>query len=81
MKLIRNPKLCYGCRACELICSFHHRGEFSPGGGAIKVRKDNRTGEISWRKRSTCDFCEGEGQLLCIRYCTYKALTVSTKDN
>jgi len=80
MEIFRDPKACYGCRACELICSFHRHSEFRPGAGAITVRKDNRTGEISWRKGSTCDFCEGERQLLCVKYCTYKALRVLRED-
>ena len=78
MKLIRDQKACYGCRACELICSFHHLGVFSPRGGAIKVSKDNRTGKINWSVDSTCDFCKGEDLPLCRRYCNYGALRLFT---
>lgn len=77
MDIFRDPKACYGCRACELICSFHCHGEFRPGGGTIRVRKDNRTGKINWFKGPGCDFCKGEGQPLCVKYCTYGALRVS----
>lgn len=77
MRIIIDPKACYGSRACELICSFHRHGFFSPGGGAIKVSKDNGTGEISWIiDYSICDFCKGENQPLCVQYCTYNALAV-----
>lgn len=76
MKIVRNRKACYGCRACELVCSFHRQGAFSPAGGSIKVSKDNRTGEIRWFMNSTCDFCRREGQPLCVQYCSYEALAV-----
>jgi Fe-S-cluster-containing hydrogenase component 2 len=81
MKVVRTPKACYGCRTCELVCSFHHRGYFSPKGGSIKVLKDNRTGEIRWFLNSSCDFCKEENQPLCVRYCTYEALALSEKGN
>jgi len=76
MKIHRDHKACYGCRACELACSFHRRRIFSPGGGAIKVRKDNRSGEIRWSMDPTCDLCKGEDQPFCVRFCSYEALEV-----
>jgi Fe-S-cluster-containing hydrogenase component 2 len=75
--LTRNYGACYGCRACELACSFHHLGVFSPGGGAIRVRKDNRTGKIEWTRSTQCDLCMGEAGPLCMKYCFYGALTLS----
>jgi len=80
MNIVRNPNACYGCRACELICSYHHRGVFAPEGGSIKVDKDKRNGKIHWRLNSTCDLCEGEDQPLCVRYCTYEALKTFKKE-
>jgi len=76
MKIRRDHKACYGCRACELACSFHQQRAFSPGGGAIRVRKDNRSGEIRWSMDSTCDLCKNEDQPLCVRFCSYDALEV-----
>ena len=76
LQITRNNKACYGCRTCELACSFHNLGVFTPGGGAIKVRKDNRTGKIKWVKAATCDLCK-EDQPLCVRHCPYGALSVS----
>lgn len=76
-KLSRNHRACYGCRACELMCSFHKLGAFSPAGGAINVRKDNSTGRIEWTMNSTCDLCEGEDGPLCVKYCSYGALSLS----
>jgi hypothetical protein len=33
-----------------------------------------RTGEVKCTIDSTCDFCEGEEQPLCKKYCLYGAL-------
>ena len=77
MKIIRNLKACYGCRACELACSFHHQGAFGPEKSAIRVDKDSHTGKIRLKIDSTCDDCKGEEQPLCVRYCSYRALSVS----
>lgn len=77
MNIVRDPKACYGCRSCEIVCSYHHRGGFAPEGGAIRVDKNNRTGKIRWRIDLTCDLCEKEGQPLCVRYCSYQALSFS----
>ena len=74
MSIAINTKACYGCRMCELACSFHHKRAFSPELSSIKVLTCMRTGEISWSIDSTCDFCEGEEQLLCEKYCLYGAL-------
>jgi len=82
VELKRNSALCYGCRSCELICSFHHLGHFRPGGGSISVRKDNCTGKILWHIDTTCDKCINEDYPLCVKYCTYGALSFnkSTKE-
>lgn len=74
MRLCRDAKACYGCRSCELACSYHRHRAFSPGGGAIQVRKDNKTGLIQWVRDSSCDLCMGEDGPLCVRFCPYEAL-------
>lgn len=74
MKIIRDAKACYGCRMCELACSFHHEGVFSPEMSSIRVSRNNRTAEIKWFIVSTCDSCTGETQPLCVMYCAYGAL-------
>ncbi len=79
MKVLRNSERCYGCRACELICSYHHLKVFSPGGGSIRVDKDNATGKIAWSIQSTCDSCTGEQVPLCVRYCSYEALSIQER--
>ena len=80
MEIIRHPKACRGCRVCEIFCSYHQKKAFSPQGGAIRVNKDNRTGEIRWYKDETCDQCINEEQPLCARFCSYGALRVIKKD-
>lgn len=74
MQIKRDPGACYGCRTCELACSFHHGRVFSPELSSIKVSRNNRTGKIKWNIDSTCDLCSGETERLCIQFCAYKAL-------
>ena len=75
MKILSDIEACYGCRVCELVCSFHHSGVFSPELSSIRVSRNNRTGEIGLSIDSTCDSCMGEEQPLCVKYCLYRALT------
>ena len=74
LKLVRDAEACYGCRTCELVCSFHHSRVFSPELSSMKVLTHMRTGEIKWTIDSTCDSCQGEAQPLCVKYCIYGAL-------
>jgi anaerobic carbon-monoxide dehydrogenase iron sulfur subunit len=74
MKIERNEKLCHGCRACELMCSFHHHRTFSPEGASIHVERDNANGVVLWSVDDTCDQCRNETQAFCIQYCPYGAL-------
>lgn len=74
MKIAIDSKSCYGCRACELICSFHHTGAFSPESSSIKIKRNEGTGEIQTKVDSTCDLCKGEKQPICLKYCVYGAL-------
>jgi Fe-S-cluster-containing hydrogenase component 2 len=74
MKIRRIPDKCFGCRSCELACSFHHQGAFSPGGGSIRAFKNHETGAIHWQRDTTCDLCAGEARPYCVRFCSYQAL-------
>jgi len=71
MQLIIDMEACYGCRTCELACSYHHKKVFSPESSSIKVQRNNRTGKITWAIDSTCDFCNGEEEPLCAKFCFY----------
>lgn len=80
MEIYRLAEKCYGCRSCEMACSFHHRRCFSPGGGSIRVFKDHRTGAVIWERDKTCDLCAGEGRPMCIEYCSYQALSAGGEE-
>jgi len=69
-----DSNLCRGCRICELICSFHHARVFSPELSSIKISRNNITARIACSIEPTCDSCEGEVQLLCVKYCPYGSL-------
>jgi Fe-S-cluster-containing hydrogenase component 2 len=72
--IVRTPDLCFGCRTCELACSFHQTGAFAPEQSSIRVTRSNQTGVITWRVDSSCDGCMEEDRPLCIQYCSYGAL-------
>lgn len=74
MRLVTDTKACYGCRICELACSFHHAGVFSPELSSIRVSNNYLAGEIQLSIDSTCDLCHGESQPLCVEYCLYGVL-------
>ncbi|OGP87931.1 MAG: hypothetical protein A2156_01490 [Deltaproteobacteria bacterium RBG_16_48_10] len=74
MRIVRDSKLCHGCRTCELMCSFHHRRALSPEHSSIHITRDNASGEVYWHVDSTCDKCKGEEQPFCERYCLYEAV-------
>jgi Fe-S-cluster-containing hydrogenase component 2 len=75
LRILVDLERCYGCRICELICSFHKAEVFSHDLSSIQVSVNNRTGEIKWFvDYSSCDLCEGEEELLCIKYCPYHCL-------
>ena len=74
MKILTDTEACYGCRICELACSFHHNSTFSPDTSSIKVSRDNQNGEIKLFVDSSCDLCKGKARPLCVEYCVYGAL-------
>lgn len=74
LNIVTNNKACTGCRMCELVCSFHHKGVFSPDLSSIRVLNNHRTGVIELSIDSTCDSCRGEQEPLCVSYCCFGAL-------
>ena len=76
--LVVHPELCSGCRACELICSFHHKGTFSRGNSSVYVRRNERKGifEITVEGPPTCDLCKDEKYPMCVQFCSREALTL-----
>ncbi|MGI9950752.1 4Fe-4S dicluster domain-containing protein [Moorellaceae bacterium AZ2] len=64
-----NPQLCAGCRQCELFCSYHHEGVYSPRLSRIKV--------VSYEDRClhvpvTCAYCE---EPVCEQVCPVGAIS------
>jgi Fe-S-cluster-containing hydrogenase component 2 len=76
--ILLDASKCKGCRACELACSFHHSGHklFGPAMSSTRVSRNNDTAKITMSIDSTCDFCFGEEQALCVKYCAYGARSV-----
>ncbi len=67
---------CGGCSTCELACSFHHTGEFSPANSSLKIkRKPGEEGyqveilDKSGGSRQSCDACQDLDVPLCVEYC------------
>ena len=67
---------CGGCSTCELACSFHHTGEFSPAHSSLKIQ--NKPGEEGYRvlivdksdgQQRVCDACQDLDVPLCVEYC------------
>ncbi|MDD3655891.1 MAG: hypothetical protein PHI72_03900 [Atribacterota bacterium] len=77
MIIKRNANLCYYCKSCQLACSFHHTRTFWPEKSSIKIYRNPVSGEAEWRIMSTCDQCSEEEIPLCVKYCSYGALSLS----
>jgi Fe-S-cluster-containing hydrogenase component 2 len=77
----RNAALCYGCKICQLVCSFHHTGSFWPERSSIQVFRNPQTGIVRWSIDKTCDQCGCEEQPLCVRFCSYEALKNVADEN
>jgi len=76
MYIMINPSICTNCRRCQLACSYHHTGTFSPSDSSIQVVFNNRTGLITWSIDTTCDLCASEEGKLpqCVKRCSTGAL-------
>ena len=74
MRPVWNRTICHGCRACELMCSFHHHRFMAPEKASIRVVRNNANGDIHWSVDSSCDGCVDEDGPFCVRYCPYEAL-------
>jgi len=76
MYIMYNPSICTNCRRCQLACSYHQTGKFSPSDSSIEVVFNNRTGLIKWAIDTTCDLCENEeGEMpYCVKRCSTGAI-------
>ncbi len=72
--MIRDMSQCGACRTCEMACSFHHTGEFSPARSAIRIveKKDGAGYQVLLVEDGSvapCDGCAGRTAYLCMDYC------------
>lgn len=77
-RIVRNAAVCYGCKMCQLVCSFHHTGRFWPERSSIRVSRNPQRGTVKWQIDTTCDLCRSEGEPLCVSHCSYEALKMAT---
>jgi len=75
---------CTGCHACEIACTFHHYGYFSRRKSSIEVQYDAVTGKAEIQRyqhtegeHPGCDYCRGESEFWCVKYCAHGAIRVS----
>jgi len=75
-KIILDTKDCTGCRTCEIACSFHHQGSFSPAVSSITIvdRWEELGFAVSFYQKDqgghrSCDGCRGLDEPLCVKYC------------
>lgn len=68
-QLVIRPEKCVNCRTCELVCSFGHKGRFSPGESAVKVLDFE---EAALSLPVMCLQCE---QAFCLAVCPKEAIS------
>jgi Fe-S-cluster-containing hydrogenase component 2 len=72
---------CYGCKMCEIACSFHHTGCFGLAHSSIHISMDHDKAAGDFNIDSSCDSCENERIPFCIEYCQYGALEAEREEN
>jgi Fe-S-cluster-containing hydrogenase component 2 len=74
--MIFDMLMCGACRTCEMVCSFHHIGEFRPSVSSIKIL-DKAYGqghrvqlyEEGDDNSFACDGCAGLREPFCVQQC------------
>jgi len=64
------PRLCIGCRTCEMTCAFSHPVDGQPGTSRIRIDSDPK-GRPGRSKVAVCLQCEEAG---CVAACPANAL-------
>ena len=60
-RILVDAEKCAGCRYCEMVCSFHHEGVFSPSLSRVTVIKEDMHGldyPVLCRQCETCPSVE-----------------------
>ncbi|MFP4483078.1 MAG: TIGR04076 family protein [Thermovirgaceae bacterium] len=68
MRLVADPGVCSGCRACELACSAAHGGAYSPELSRIRITSDEK---MCTDIPTVCHQC---GSAPCVKVCPVGAL-------
>lgn len=68
-RILVDAERCAGCRYCEMLCSFHHEGKFSPSLSRVTVIKKDKYGLDYPVFCHQCDPCPS------VDACTTRALT------
>ncbi|MFX0202106.1 MAG: hypothetical protein ACFFCW_38840 [Candidatus Hodarchaeota archaeon] len=75
------PEKCTACMGCVLACSLHHAKRFDRKIASIEVNNTKKEREIhiliqkeKGAERQACDYCKGEDEILCVKYCAPKAI-------
>ena len=72
-KILADQPKCVGCFRCALICSFRFEETFNPAYSKIRIVPPDRSTIPGEAEISFTDECDGRG--ICVRACTYGALT------
>ena len=70
--LMVDPENCTACGICELVCSYHHHGRYSPRKAYIRVDKHRELGVHMPFLTVGCDLCEGAEK--CTIWCPTKCI-------
>lgn len=81
MRTIRlDEAKCTGCRACEVLCAFHHTRTFTRANASIRVARVEVNGAFTVQLPADygapCDLCVGEAAPMCVTFCAPGALSV-----
>ena len=79
-KMIFETVHCTGCKTCEIACSYHHRGVFSPSISSIEIQSipEDLAFKIRFYEKGDnghlgCDQCQGLEEPFCVKYCNIVA--------
>ena len=75
--ILVNSAQCHGCLTCQLRCSLRACGAFNLSKASIKVNRVEGEYTYSHSFTEECDYCEGD--YLCVRWCSYGALSLGRR--